>query len=84
MWIMRLKKGLIKPKLVSKNTHKLSLKIGVSYTTTLKYINHPEGIEVLDLRIFAGMLTHGLGLTREQALDLRFGDVFDFEEVEDD
>jgi hypothetical protein len=47
-----------------------------------KYINRPEKIVQFDATVMAQVLTEGLGLTVDQAKELRLGDIFDFVVVE--
>lgn len=62
------------------NAHQLSLAARVSYPTADKYINRPADIRAVDLGILAQVLTGGLGIAPEDALELRLGDVFEIGE----
>ncbi len=57
---------------------------GASYPTAHKYTRNPETIQTYDSVYLASFLTKGLGLTREQVRELKFGDVFDFLDIEED
>lgn len=56
---------------------------GASYPTVWKYVNGAKGIKQYDASYLAMFLTAGLGLTIDQAKELRLGDVFDFMETTD-
>jgi hypothetical protein len=64
------------------NAHQFSLRAKMSYPTVEKYINRPEKIVQFDATVMAQVLTEGLGLTVDQAKELRLGDIFDFVVVE--
>lgn len=63
------------------NVHQVSLRSGNSWQAVSKYLSESEdkreGMYSVDLSILYGILTSGLGLTDEQALNLRIGDVFE-------
>jgi hypothetical protein len=60
------------------NAHQLALRSRVSYPTVDRYINCPEETSQVSAVVMAAILTEGLGLTPEQVLDLRVGDLFQF------
>ena len=49
-----------------------------SWPTVHKYISKPETVDQISAEVLYGILIDGLGLTLEQAADLRMGDVFEF------
>jgi len=59
------------------NTHQLAMASRVSYSTVHKYVLNPQEIKAVDLFVVFAILTDGLGLTPEQVLEMRFGDVFE-------
>ena len=59
------------------NIHQISMRSGISYPTTRRYIETPEQVEAVSLRALYGVLVDGIGMTREEVAGLRFGDVFD-------
>jgi hypothetical protein len=61
----------------AENAHQLSLRSGVSYPTVKRYVDTPELVQALDAIVLPTVLIEGQGLTREQVLDLRIGDLFD-------
>lgn len=48
----------------------------ISYPTAHKYITSPEATQQIDSEVLYGILT-SLGMSHEQVLDMRFGDIFD-------
>lgn len=64
----------------ARNAHQIGLKVGISAMTANKYLEHPEKVEVIDARVLAGLLIVGAGMTKEQVLNMRLGDVFEIEE----
>lgn len=63
------------------NAHQFSLRARISYPTIEKYVNRPEKIVQFDAAVMGQIVTDGLGLTIEQAKNLRLGDLFDIVEV---
>ncbi len=61
------------------NAHQVGTRSGISWPTVSKYLSEKEDTEMVsvDLAVLYGILTDGLGLTEEQALNLKIGDVFD-------
>lgn len=62
------------------NAHQIGLDVGISALTANKYLKHPEKVEVIDAHVLAGLLMVGAGLSKDQVLNMRFGDVFEIEE----
>lgn len=67
------------------NKHRLAQTGQVSYPTVHKYIYREDLNGDYDIRAFSGevlfaILHRGMGLTTEQMLDLRLGDVFEIVE----
>jgi hypothetical protein len=60
------------------NPHRLSLRSGVSYDTTLRFVNEPEKVKDIDTTVLASLLLKGLGMSEKEVLDLRLGDLFAF------
>lgn len=59
------------------SVHQFGLRLRISATTATKYISAPEKVKAFDASILALIVTDGLGLTPEQALNLRLGDIFE-------
>jgi hypothetical protein len=72
------KKGVLLELSGLPNPHQLALKSRVSSPTMAKYVNVPESSEVIDASVLASILTDGLGLSKDEALNLRLGDLFEF------
>lgn len=49
-----------------------------SWPTVHKYITKPETVDQISAEVLYGILIDGLGLTVDQAADMRLGDLFDF------
>ena len=60
-----------------KNSHQLALRARISAPTASKFIIQPENVKYLDTEVLARMLVDGCGLTPEQILDMRLGDIFE-------
>lgn len=60
------------------NVHVLALRSQRSYPTTHDYVSGDS--KRIDLELLTSLLIDGLGMTREQMLDLRLGDLFEFRE----
>ncbi len=69
---------VIRARRVRENDHKVSLKTGMTYVTMRRYLNNPESAKDVSLKALGGLLVYGLGLSKEEAADLRFGDIFEF------
>lgn len=81
-WRLRLKGSrLLEIGSGAKNPHQLAMRSGVSYPTAQIYVHEADNIVKMDVKILASMLIDGLGLTREQVLDLRLGDLFEIERI---
>lgn len=61
-----------------KNIQEVATKSGMTYPTAFRWIDRPEEITGINLENLAGFLIDGLGLTPEEVINLRLGDVFDF------
>lgn len=60
----------------SDNTHILAMKSQRSYPAVRSFVT--ASVRRIDLDVLASVLTNGAGLTEEQVLDLRLGDLFEF------
>lgn len=60
-----------------KNIHQVSMRSGVSYPTTYRYIENPDQVESVSLRALYGVLVDGLGLSHEEVSNLRLGDILE-------
>jgi hypothetical protein len=49
----------------------------LSYPTVHKYLSRPDDVQHMSLEVLYGLL-RGLGLTNEQAAELKLGDIFEF------
>lgn len=65
-----------------RNPHQLAIKSGVSAPSIANWNQKPNELQILYLRTFLNVLTKGLGLSRQEILALRVGDLFDI--IEDD
>ena len=63
------------------NMHQLHLQAGVTYQTVLRYMNN-ENMEKINLRVFADVMFNGVGLTPDELMNMKFGDLFEY--IEDD
>ena len=50
---------------------------GLSYPTVHKYLTRPDDVQHMSLDVLYGLL-RGVGLTSEQAAQLKLGDLFEF------
>jgi hypothetical protein len=66
------------------NIHKLSLNAGISAQTAYKYLQNPENVKSLDLKVLAAILMEGLGLSEKQILDMKVSDLFIITEDNED
>lgn len=64
--------------------YRISENGAASWPTIHKYLATPEKIELFSAEVLYGILIDGLGLTHEEAADLRLGDVFEFVSSEED
>ena len=60
------------------NHHRISLQARVTYPTVQFWLQDEPAVESLHLPSLAGLLVDGLGMTPEQALSLRLGDLLDY------
>lgn len=51
---------------------------GMSRPTLSNWINNPETVSRLDLNGLTNLLVDGLGITPEEALQMKLGDIFQF------
>lgn len=63
------------------NPHRLSLKARVSYPPIERLVNRPETVQSFDMANLAALLTDGLGLSEDEAMNLRLGDIFEIRDV---
>lgn len=68
--ILRLGKG-------AENPHQLHLRSGISYPTVRKYIDEPGSVRAYDANVLPGILIEGQGLSPDEFLSLRIGDIFE-------
>ena len=59
------------------NNHQLALRARVSHPTVVKYINTPEQLESVDLRILANLLIDGCRISPDEFMDMKLSDLFD-------
>lgn len=59
------------------NDKRISLKAGISYATMRRYLTGKFSLYEVNLKALGGLLIYGLGLSKEQAADLRLGDLFE-------
>jgi len=59
------------------NAHQLGLRLQISATTAYKYFSKPEDVQAFDIGILAAIVTEGLELTPEEAMNLKLGDIFE-------
>jgi hypothetical protein len=60
------------------NTNQLAMKARVPQQTAYKYIGKPEKVQALDATTLAKFFLDGLGLSPEQVLEMKIGDLFEF------
>jgi hypothetical protein len=60
------------------NMHQLSQTEQVSYPTIWKYLNKPEELGSFSADVLYALIVEGMGISPEEAADLRLGDVFEF------
>jgi len=58
--------------------HRISLQARVTYPTVRLWLQDESTVVSLHLPSLAGLLVDGLGLTPQQALSLRLGDLLDY------
>ena len=51
---------------------------GMSRPTLSNWVNSSETVSRLDLNSFTNLLVDGLGLSPDQALNMKLGDIFEF------
>lgn len=59
------------------NIRKLCPKAGISIPSAYRILDHPERIERIDLGLLFRLLSGGLGMSNQQILDMRVGDLFE-------
>lgn len=59
------------------NDHRVSLRAGMTYTTMRRYLTGKVSPYEVNLKALGGLLIYGLGLTKDQAANLRLGDLFE-------
>ena len=64
------------------NVHKLALESKRSYPAVKSYVEDPDKNRI-DLDVLGSILVDGQGLTPEQMLNLRLGDVFEYVEIDE-
>lgn len=70
-------KGIVDSK-GNANRHQVSLRAGVSYPTVDKYFENYDEVESIHLRSLAGILVDAFGMTPDEVLNLKLGDLFEF------
>lgn len=60
------------------NAHQIHLRSGVSWPTIYRYIENPDQVQSINLDSLAGFLIDGLGLSPDEVVGLKFGDVFEY------
>lgn len=59
------------------NPHQLALRSNVSYPTVNKYVNNTESVDAIDAEVLCSILLNGVGLSKEQILEMKIGDLFE-------
>ena len=59
------------------NDKRVSRLAGVAYATMRRYMTGKFAVHEVNLKAMGGLLIYGLGLTKEQAADVRLGDLFE-------
>lgn len=62
------------------NAHQLGLRLRISATTAYKYFSKPDEVQAFDVAILAAIITDGLGLSPEEAMNLKLGDIFEIKD----
>jgi hypothetical protein len=65
------------------NPHRLSLKVQMAAPTVHRYISQSNRVQALDLTVFPQLVMRALGLTEVQFLELKIGDLFEFEKKQE-
>ena len=76
---LRLKGAEILKRSGAENAHQLALKSQVSYPTVDRWVNRPETVKSIDSTVLAALLAHGWGLSADEILNLKLGEVFELE-----
>jgi len=63
------------------NAHQLSLRSQKSYPSVSSYTKDPNDLAMIELEMLACILMEGQGLTADEVLDLRLGDLFEIVEA---
>jgi hypothetical protein len=58
------------------NAHKIHLQSSVSYPTVHNMLARPEAVQRMDLTALYKVLSAGLGLSDDEILNLKLGDLF--------
>lgn len=69
-------------KAVENNMNRLSQEERIGYPTILKYLKD-DNVDSFKGEVLYSIIIKGMGLTQEEAEDLRLGDVFEFVSSED-
>ena len=60
------------------NPHMVHLRAGVSYPPVNKYLKRPDDVDMLSLKVLAGIVVDALGISPEEALAKPLGFYFDY------
>lgn len=59
------------------NVHQITLHSMISVQTGYKYLQDSRNVKSLDLKVLASLLMDGAGLTPNQVLEMKIGDLFE-------
>ena len=59
------------------NLHRASQTGSFSYPTVHRYLNEPESVKAMSVRVLYGFLIDGLGISPEELHNMKFGDIFE-------
>ena len=62
----------------AKDIQDLSYKSRVTYPTVHRFVNKPDKVKLLDLKVIPNVLLDGLELTPEEMMELRLKDLFEY------
>lgn len=62
------------------NAHQVAMRSRVSYPSIEKYINKSGTVKYIDLSVLASLMIEGCGMTKEDFLNMKFGDIFSIED----
>lgn len=65
------------------NIHQVTLRARISAQTGYKYLQTPENVKSVDMKVLASILIDGIGLSPKQILEMKIGDLFELVDVKE-